>query len=329
MFVNHENITVDISVKIQLEKNDLESIIDNIVTPFYDKISSDNSVRGFVNERMLHGLKVKQCLFVSLFLTQEIQSLQKYMNLANMAHHKINIDVNLILPYYFIWCDLIEKWLKDTKRLDQTALNNWRNKQYAFIGNMFKLNEDMMRSVQARDVDNKENRSKDIDTILSQSKNKRVISAVEFFQTYQTNLSHIRELAHLESEVDDILFEHDAVNTSILHEVAKVFLAYAHVLEDTLEFLDLSYALHTLHQILTHEELNFSDERRNKQLYTLIEAMILDLRTWRKTIFEDQRASDIHYLDASILSGVTQLEVLLTNANYKSQAEIIIFQHEK
>lgn len=322
-------MAVDINVTIQLAKNDLESIIDNIVTPFYDKIRSDNSVNGFVNDMMLHGLKVKQCLFVSLFLTQEIQNLQKYMNLANMAHHKINIDVKLILPYYFIWCDLIEKWLKDTKKIDQDLLNHWRNKQYAFIGNMFKMNEDMLRSIQKSDLNGKENRSKDIDTILSESKNKKVISAVDFFKNYQLNSLHIRELVHLESEVDDILFEHEAVTMSILHEVAKVFLAYAHVLEDTREFLDLSYALNTLHNILTHEELNFSDERRNKQLYTLIESIILDLRTWRKTIFEDQRASDIHYFDASILSGVTQLEVLLTNANHKSQTEIIIFEHEK
>ena len=42
----------------------------------------------------------------------------------------------------------------------------------------------------------------------------------------------------------------------------------------------------------------------------LLTNMVSDLASWRKTIFIDRQANDVHYLDSSLLSSCLQIEMI-------------------
>ena len=48
----------------KITKEELASMVDDIVTPFYNQILEDNKVRHFIKDEIFFGLKIKQTIFV-------------------------------------------------------------------------------------------------------------------------------------------------------------------------------------------------------------------------------------------------------------------------
>ncbi|MGD9969946.1 MAG: histidine kinase [Sulfuricurvum sp.] len=121
----------------------------------------------------------------------------------------------------------------------------------------------------------------------------------------------LEELRDIEEEALDSLGLSEMMSLEAKEEVCLLFGRYLKMLERLMEFQELSYALAVLIDLLKKADFHDSDE---ESMYVIIyiKAIIGDLSVWRKSVFVEHKAEDIHYLDKTLLSSIAQLQILLS-----------------
>ncbi len=79
----------------------------------------------------------------------------------------------------------------------------------------------------------------------------------------------------------------------------------------SVEFEDLAYALNTLQEKVQNIDLNSLDETQKQLLKAMLDSIIDDLNKWVETVLINQETRDIHYLDASLLANIAQIDIML------------------
>lgn len=96
----------------------------------------------------------------------------------------------------------------------------------------------------------------------------------------------------------------------IVIKIANTVNSYARVINNLLEFEAIGYALTALSSMLrTLEDENIIS---GGMVFNCLKSPLNDLIRWRNAVFVEQSATDIHYLDASLLSSFVQLDVMLS-----------------
>lgn len=134
------------------------------------------------------------------------------------------------------------------------------------------------------------------------------ISAEEFFSDVELDLIVLDELEELESDIQN------AINVDLFDETTKKasdeFLnGYIKMLNIFYEFKELAYALALLNEKL----LSFDIQQDSSMLVALFEGIVNDLIEWKQSVFIEQSADDIHYMDQSFYANIAQIEMLFNN----------------
>lgn len=152
----------------------------------------------------------------------------------------------------------------------------------------------------------------------------RLINAFQYIQEIDIDQDVLHELAELEEETLRSLDLTEGISNTINREIIDLFTQYAKMIDRLMDFQELSYSLWILIDILKSIDLvNFQDESTCLAIYT--KAIINDLSAWRISVFVNQSAEDIHYLDKTLLSSITQLQIMLSPQNCDQVDEIEFF----
>lgn len=121
-------------------------------------------------------------------------------------------------------------------------------------------------------------------------------------------IDDLAELSEIEIEISDIIdiFENNDRKGSFT-ELGNRFIAYSKTIDRLLEFEDLALAVKNFGLFLI--AANGNEEIRWQKLLSYAQNIKLDLVSWRHTIFVEQSALDIHYLDSSLLSSCVQAQI--------------------
>jgi len=149
--------------------------------------------------------------------------------------------------------------------------------------------------------------------VLKKSHQGREISSQEYANEIDSYvLEEMQELTELENEITDTLLEmEDQNNFAHIKTVADRLGRYASTISLLFEFADLSYAVKSLADLLNGIDINSLDDSKKRKVNLYLNNIVLDLVTWRRTIFIEQNSKDIHYLDSSLFSAILQLELVL------------------
>ncbi len=136
------------------------------------------------------------------------------------------------------------------------------------------------------------------------------MSAAEFFaELDEYTIAEMDIIGQLESElVANVDRFASAVNKKNLSDVSMSFGEYGNYIKSYLGFEDLSYALLSLASFLDKMDEE-TIQQNHKKLFTYIESICTDLRSWSENILIKKEALDIHYLDSSLLSSCLQLQL--------------------
>jgi len=93
--------------------------------------------------------------------------------------------------------------------------------------------------------------------------------------------------------------------------IEKLLTSFIRVLNSSYVFENLAYGLGAFLQTQKTISVDELSENNQKMYSMLIEAMVEDLKKWVNDVLIEQTAIDIHYLDASLLASVAQIEILL------------------
>ncbi len=152
-----------------------------------------------------------------------------------------------------------------------------------------------------------------------------VISAHKYFKDMDMDYELIAEFNELEEDVLSSIHKEAILTHIALHDSATLFNNYAKILATLFEFKQLSDTLRKLSLLLFDTDINELTDETKTYLYLYLEAIIIDLQNWRISIFIEQVADDIHYLDKTLLSSILQLEITLTDECLEETQEIEFF----
>jgi len=136
-------------------------------------------------------------------------------------------------------------------------------------------------------------------------------SALQYIQDAYIDYEILEELSEIEKETVASFNFSKTISEEIISDVIELFTKYAKMIDRLVEFRELSYALWILTDLLKNVNMEaIQEELLYMRIY--IKAIISDLSTWRVSVFIDQNAEDIHYLDKTLLSSIAQLQIMLS-----------------
>lgn len=131
-------------------------------------------------------------------------------------------------------------------------------------------------------------------------------------------LIEIQELSEIEQEVLDLISQLDTKEQETLEQIVLRLVKFSSVLSNLMEFKELSFSLSSLADLLSKQVVKELDSDTFKKMLLFLENIIIDLSSWRKIVFIDQSANDIHYMDSSLFSSILQLEQIF-NTDQKNE----------
>ncbi|QOY52053.1 response regulator [Candidatus Sulfurimonas baltica] len=150
--------------------------------------------------------------------------------------------------------------------------------------------------------------------LLRKNHKKDLISANDLLNTLNKELlREIQELDDLDTDISNSLVELERGDSEQLKILSKAFLKYAYIIEGIAELNDFYIVLEGLSKLIYSINFEDLDPEKYTTFYSYLNNMGDDLIYWRKNIFIEQTANDIHYLDSSMLSSMLQLELFLSN----------------
>lgn len=150
-------------------------------------------------------------------------------------------------------------------------------------------------------------------------------SALHYLQEIEIDFEVLDELNEIETEAISSLNLNEIVSEKAYREVIGLFSNYTKVLNQLLEFKEITYALSVLIDILERTGFDTINEEHFAIITIYIKAITSDLSMWRNSVFVSQTAEDIHYLDATLLSSITQLQIMLSENTNTTTCDIEFF----
>ena len=141
------------------------------------------------------------------------------------------------------------------------------------------------------------------------------ISATKFLEEFVVDQELLEELNENENDMNTLLYEEETLSQNLLDNAAMVLKRYAYILDQTIEFIDLSFSLESLSIVLSNVSLEKLDTSKKETIRFYIQGLINDLGKWKKYIFIEPNTPDIHYLDASLLENCSVIESFILSEN--------------
>ncbi|WP_373072676.1 PAS domain-containing protein [Sulfurimonas sp.] len=158
-------------------------------------------------------------------------------------------------------------------------------------------------------------------TLLKRVHSDLAVSSKDYTEEInEYTLLEINELTELEDDINELIDQLHAKDEDALHEVALRLLKFSSVLNNLHEFKELAFSISSLANLLDKQKMSELDETIHKKMILFLENIILDLSSWRRIVFIEQSANDIHYMDSSLFSSILQLE-LIFNEDTKNEDE--------
>ena len=132
----------------------------------------------------------------------------------------------------------------------------------------------------------------------------RKFSACDFMQEEFIDEELVEDVKEIVEEVHNL----DEENLNYLDKYINIISLFIRFFNGSIEFKELAYGLKKLIDLLCNNE-NLIKE--NKIIIKICTSILEDLVKFTETVIINQNAIDIHYLDASLLANVTQLELIL------------------
>lgn len=140
------------------------------------------------------------------------------------------------------------------------------------------------------------------------------VTAKEFLSKTPISLiDKIEELEETEDKIDEAIFEFEKIpSRETLALINQNLMIYNDVIDELVEFQNLSIGINSLIKFLESIEEEQLKDINIKLFTNLLLSVLEDLSNWRKSIFIEQNARDIHYLDSSLLNSCLQIESVLS-----------------
>jgi hypothetical protein len=264
-----------------LTKKRIEDLIENVVFPL---------TKGETDREKLDLELSKLAIILLLTSKEEINFFLSKLNRSILKNRK-----NSSLLKEFI--SLHSNWLEERCN---------RNEDIEFFDDFFEID--------GEEVDENINSMHYSD--------ERKISAKEFIEEGLIDEEFILEITETISYLDELLyqFEDIEIDENFIEKLVSLG-SFIKIFEFSVEFRDIGYGLESLKEELILLDINSLNKTQKEILKNFIVTIIEDLKKWVDEVIINQTAQDIHYLDASLLANIAQLDIMLDSFKNKESSE--------
>lgn len=135
--INHCRVDIRTSARLTPTKEELPTLIAEIVDPFYRRVVADHETAGLIaDDSFLFRLKIRQSVFLIRFFSQPLETLRPQMTHAGEIHGRIKLDFGVFARYYLFYSDLVLSWVARHRGADEAELARWQAKLFTLFGAM-------------------------------------------------------------------------------------------------------------------------------------------------------------------------------------------------
>ncbi len=264
-----------------LTKKRIEDLIENVVFPL---------TKGETDREKLDLELSKLAIILLLTSKEEINFFLSKLNRSILKNRK-----NSSLLKEFI--SLHSNWLEERCN---------RNEDIEFFDDFFEID--------GEEVDENINSMHYSD--------ERKISAKEFMKKGIIDDEFLLEIKETFFYLDELLYQFEDIDIDETFIEKLVSLgSFIKIFEFSVEFRDIGYGLESLKEELILLDINSLNKTQKEILKNFIVTIIEDLKKWVDEVIINQTAQDIHYLDASLLANIAQLDIMLDSFKNEQSSE--------
>jgi len=275
------------------------------VTFEYHKYLNERMERYFntTEKRIGHLKGISEVLMAILLDDEKLK--QKTIQKALEAHKKISDSLTKkdLEEAFGVLMGYFKRFLKEKNMYYCIDDNIERFKKYK--EEFLKANEEVLNNEQEDGFFELDSEERDNNIEQMHYEEHQKISAKEFMAEDSIDEDIIYELEELLNEYNDLSFTE--LNEEYLEKLKNILEGFVRIFNYSVEFRDLAYAMEKLLDLLNRLEI-----KENKELIKLLlDTVIADLNKFFYAVFINKEAVDIHYLDASLLANIAQIEIIL------------------
>jgi len=192
--------------------------------------------------------------------------------------------------------------------------SKWENKNCDIETKQNEENEDDFFDFESEEIDS------NIDNMHYQEKDK--MNAVDFMNKHGIDEDLEMELNDLIIEIEDFIYQYEDIELDESFIEKLSFLdSFIKAFEFSGEFMDIGYALEMFRDNMLKVDINSLNSEQKNMLKLMIISILKDLIKWVNEVIINQTAQDIHYLDASLLANIAQIDIILKSFENKDDDE--------
>ncbi|MDD3344293.1 MAG: hypothetical protein PHR87_12050 [Sulfurospirillaceae bacterium] len=305
---------------MKISKKSLESLVDVVVLPFEKFILEDTRLAKYLADpevAKIHNLAVSK---LSIYIFSDVERASAYVQEGAKAHREKTIPIEDIKEYYSLYFQLCRDWNQQHLEANTQYSDNLATIEQ-FVYEAFRQANESKENFYLYNADIIKN-----DLAKMHYSDDVKISAEAFYAEGTMDELDIHDILEsctaLSDEVKDKSTTHDEV---YFNHINHYFRAYGVILEKNSEFKDIGFSLFKLSQFIENNSAMLPEHPKKKTALVVLNAIVEDLVSWTHSVLQDRTAVDIHYLDASLLSSIIQLEMLFAPVQAEAEDELEFF----
>jgi hypothetical protein len=307
-----------------VKKNFIIDLIDTIVLPFDNMMFNDARLKDiFESEEKRANHNMALAKLAILIANGKVDEIKAALKEAAIAHNEYNFDKEILRDYLNLFFALMKGWigeyypqkseqfLKDVKEYEKVFMDAYK----PFIEDL--ESDDGFLMFDGESVDESINKMHYKETEKTDAK------------TFMDEGIFDIDLIHDIRDLNNDLIHYNTTQASFTQEyieaITKIFESYAKVFDLSYEFRDLAYAIRVLNSKLIELKIDDIDDNQVSMYKMFLDTVGEDLVKWANEILFEQSAKDIHYLDASLLANIAQIDLMMNISEMTIEDDDIFF----
>lgn len=295
----------------KLDINSLSKLVEEVVIPFEHYILDDDRISHLLSDSEVQHRHNSGITKLAITLTRDdIASSKELLKKGAMAHNNLTLDKNILREYLTIFFKMHKSWMQ-SQNIDMS--------NYLKNLNMY---ENFFMSAYKESAEN--NKFLDFDSLsidktiskikLSQSKK---IDAKTFMLSSPIDKDIIEDIIESIYTLEAISNQEYDFNLEYVSTIGEAFKYFISAFDMNYEFQDIATSLRLFYDNLDHFDLELFDIEEVSLVKLLIGNLAHDLTSWAYDVTIEKTSSNIHEYDASILTNLAQIDIMMSTANSK------------
>lgn len=292
-----------------MNKAFLAKLMDDVVFPFHNYLDRLDVTKRYLDSDEKRFKHQFDTAILAVALIRDPQFAKETLQKASVAHNSLDISykemrgaLNVLfslLLHFLIENGKYKEFEKEYDNYEEFFMQIYASKR---------VQDDVEEEDDFFDFDS-EFIDEEIDNMHFEDKEK--ISAQEFMQEESIENDSIADIADILEEFYNMSSDLDSITAQYIAEFTKIVSKFELVFSSSYEFRNIAYALNTLYSELTAFDFEPLTVDQKELFKLLLDSIIDDIAKFHAEVLVEQTALDIHYLDASLLANIAQIEMML------------------